>query len=319
MSHVGYNTGRCDMSRLSEADQFLLDQIRAADESAWTQLVERHQGRLVAFAASRLPQRGDAEDLVQDTFVSFLGGLANFKGEASIETYLFTILRRKIIDAHRGRRLNACLLQDAYGNDSSSGDASGQVVAAPDPTVSWYVRRDEQRDIHREALAQALHDLVEGYRQSLNFRDLQIVEMLFYSQLRNKDVARQMELTEQHVAQIKHRCLKQIRENATTRLAEAGSQSGTALAEVLGEESMLTRVWEELRLSCPKRSTIGAFLLGTLDEAWRQYVDFHLNQLGCRYCRANLEDLQAQTAPDRRESFRQRIMESTVGFLKAGG
>ena len=79
-------------------------------------------------------------------------------------------------------------------------------------------------------------------------------------------------------------------------------------------ENLLTDIWEYHRFSCPKRSTIGGFLLQTLEEPWQRYVDFHLNILGCRFCRANLEDLQSETA-EHAQQLLARIMESTVGFL----
>jgi len=90
------------MSELSQGEQYLIDQIRAGSAEGWSQLVERFEGRLIAFATSRSIKRADAEDLVQETFVKFLGGLPTYREEASLETYLFMILRRRIIDFLRG-------------------------------------------------------------------------------------------------------------------------------------------------------------------------------------------------------------------------
>ncbi|KKL08565.1 hypothetical protein LCGC14_2574580, partial [marine sediment metagenome] len=170
-------------------------------------------------------------------------------------------------------------------------------------------RRDEQHQIQREALAEALAGLIEKFKESLNFRDLQVFEMIFYSQLRNKDVARILGLTTAQVGMIKHRSLEHLRR----RLA------GPSGGEGIGEESpaLLTEVWESRRPSCPKRSTIGAYVLGTLDDAWHDYVDFHLNRLGCRFCLANLEDLQRHSGGVAGQALRERIMESTVGWLPA--
>ena len=39
-------------------------------------------------------------------------------------------------------------------------------------------------------------------------------------------------------------------------------------------------------------------MLGTLEPDWHKYVEFHLNILGCRFCRANLDDLQSQSQRD---------------------
>jgi hypothetical protein len=77
----------------------------------------------------------------------------------------------------------------------------------------------------------------------------------------------------------------------------------------------VTEVWEEQRLTCPKRSTIGRYVLGTLEPQWQELVDFHLNRLGCRFCRANLDDLQKKTEQDS-AVVRDRILHSTIGFFR---
>jgi len=299
------------MSELSQAEQYLLDQIRKGQSDAWSQLVERYQGRLLAFTQMKIRQREEAEDIVQETFVGFLKAFQNFRGDASLETFLFTILRRKIADSFRGKQSRRiCLLQDVYHVDRQSdaeSDAFGHFASA-EPTASWYARRSEQHSIQKEVLAQALQALVAGLKESLDFRDLKIIEMLLYCKLPNKDVAKVLEMSEKNIAVIKHRCLKQIREKVEFRVATGEVQDADF-------ENMLTEVWESLRLSCPKRSTIGAFLLGTLEEQWGDYVDFHVNRLGCHFCQANLEDLKRQTADSGNPGFRARIMESTVGFL----
>ena len=53
------------------ADEFLIEQIRDGDQGAWRRLIERYQGRLLAFARSRTARCSDAEDLVQEAFVGF--------------------------------------------------------------------------------------------------------------------------------------------------------------------------------------------------------------------------------------------------------
>ncbi len=61
-----------------DADRFLIDAVRAGDQRAWHQFIERYQGRLLAFAASRLGRGGDAEDAVQETFLGFVTSLRHF-------------------------------------------------------------------------------------------------------------------------------------------------------------------------------------------------------------------------------------------------
>jgi len=305
------------MSQLSEADRFLIEQVRKGDPEGWSQLVDRYQGRLVSFARQRVGRAGDAEDLVQDTFIGFLKGLPRFREEASVETYLFTILRRKIIDHVRGKHLHACLLQDVAG--SSDEDARGEAIdriASDDLTASRYVRRDEHADHQRQALAIALNEVVDNHKQSLNFEVLKIVELLFYGQVRNKHIAEVVGVTEQRVALIKHRAVKQLQDRAVQVMQENGWEyRPTRDSGDDTQDSLITEVWESQRPSCPKRSTLGGFTLDTLEADWRGYVDYHVNKLGCRFCLANLDDLKQQTEAAEQHRFRQRVLESTAGFL----
>jgi len=302
------------MSEPTQAEQYLVDQVRRGDADGWSALVERFQGRLLAFARSRAISAADAEDLVQETFLQFLKGLAAYRQEASLETYLFTILRRRIVDMLRGRRVAVCQLQDRYSDDSSGSSAGGPItaVAAPDLTASTYARRDEQLDQQRAALAEALSEMIGALKETHDFRDLKIIEMLFYAQLRNKDIGPLVEIDEKHIALIKHRWLKELRNRVAARLRGVDV---SAIEDPSCADSILTEIWEEQRLSCPKRSTVGRFLLGTLETPWQDYVDFHINRLGCRFCKANLEDLQQQTTEEPR-ALRQRVMQSTVGFFR---
>ena len=304
------------MPEISEADRYVIQQIRAGNPDGWSQLVGRYQGRLLAFARGRMNRKAEAEDIVQETFITFLQNLAKFRDEYSLETYLFTILRRKVIDFFRGRQTRSCFLTDVLHGESSS-DVSPSQLPGVEMTASWYARRDESGEKTRIILAAALGELLDRLKKSENFRDLMIVEMLFYAQLRNKDVAKIAGIDEKHVALIKHRCLKEVREHVVSRLgAEAGGGIQSTSWETSDSAgSMLTEVWESQRLTCPKRSTIGRYILGTLEKPWHEYVDFHLNKLGCHFCRANLEDLQRQTK-DEPKVMQDRVMQSTIGFFR---
>ena len=57
---------------VSEIDSLLINRIRDGDETAWRELIDRYEGRLLAFVDSRLKRRAVSEDIVQDAFVGFL-------------------------------------------------------------------------------------------------------------------------------------------------------------------------------------------------------------------------------------------------------
>ena len=299
------------MSDLTQGERYLIEQIRRGEADGWAQLLDRYQGRLLAFARSRHLGEADAEDLVQETFLKFLNGLAAYRQEASLETYLFMILRRRIVDYLRGKKVTACLVQE--GDEDASGTGENIDVAAPDLTASAYVRRDEQVERERAALSGALGEMIDALKAEKDFRDLKIMEALFYAQVRNKDLGKLMGMDEKAIALIKHRWLKQLRERVERRLGAGGSAAGLETPGVA--DSLLTEIWEEGRLSCPKRSTVGGYLLGTLDPEWQDYVGFHTDKLGCRFCRANQEDLRSETKQSPR-ALRERVMQSTAGFFR---
>ena len=79
----------------------------------------------------------------------------------------------------------------------------------------------------------------------------------------------------------------------------------------------VSEVWRSARLTCPSRTQLGSYLLGALDDQLRDYLEFHLDVVGCRWCNANREDLQATllTAPET-EQRRQKFFQSSAGYVK---
>ena len=65
--------------------------------------------------------------------------------------------------------------------------------------------------------------------------DLQIVEMIFYAQLRNKEIGNMLDIDEKQVALVKHRLIKRLAANLNLDMTAQGE---------LADESMLTRLWE---------------------------------------------------------------------------
>jgi RNA polymerase sigma factor (sigma-70 family) len=290
-----------------------LEAIRRGDAQAWTRLVDEYQGRLLRFALARVPQKADAEDIVQDTFASFIKAIHTMRIEASIETYLFGILRNAIVNRVRTRwARTVCLIQDVCRGDQNDLPADLLAdIAAPDPSVSWCVSHQEQHHLQRQVLAGALQRLVKDLQDAGKLRDLKVAELVFYCQLGSKEAARLLQMDEGLVRVVKHRCLKAIREAVT-------ASDGLQDLSVSFSEDLLTEVWESRRLSCPKRSTLGAFLLESLAPEWFDYVDFHLTTMGCHFCRASFKDLQEQHTSEQQTQFRRQILNSTIGLLSDG-
>ena len=117
------------------------------------------------------------------------------------------------------------------------------------------------------------------------------------------------ELPAEQMAQIE-KALRKNRELA--RQAAAINARRNAGVHSLGE------IWRRGRLSCPSREQLGSLLLGALPEDAADYVRFHLDEIGCRYCRANLIDLESQQAEKHEvaETRRRKYFQSSVGYLR---
>lgn len=80
----------------------------------------------------------------------------------------------------------------------------------------------------------------------------------------------------------------------------------------------LGAIWRRHRLSCPSREQLGSYLLGVLESAQADYIKFHVEVVGCRYCTASLEDLSQQASAadvSAQESRRTKYFQSSAGYL----
>ena len=79
----------------------------------------------------------------------------------------------------------------------------------------------------------------------------------------------------------------------------------------------LGEVWRRHRLSCPSREQLGSYLLEATPAELSNYILFHLTEIGCRYCHANLQDLKQKVAanPGQVEQRRSKYFQSSVGYL----
>ncbi len=73
-------------------DDALLEAIRAGDESAFLELMARHEIGMLKMAQALLGDRTSAEDAVQATWLAFIEGMKKFKHRSSVKAWLFGIL-----------------------------------------------------------------------------------------------------------------------------------------------------------------------------------------------------------------------------------
>lgn len=188
-------------------DAELVQRIRDGEANAWGDLIALYQGRLLAFAESRLRRRQASEDVVQETFIGFLNSLPNYDGNRRLESYLFTICHHKLTDHLRrsGRRPTLPLSSAASGS-SGTWEIPGYVTGA-----SSIVRGGERRKMEEAALIDALREQVEHWRSRGDWLKIKCMELLFVRGRSNKLVAERLGVTEQQVANYKFDFLARLR------------------------------------------------------------------------------------------------------------
>lgn len=194
------------MKRSNEIDRRLIERIRAGDGDAWTELIARYEGRLLAFVDSRLSNRSASEDIVQEAFVGFLNSLPNFDGRRSLESYLFSICAYKLTDHLRreGRRPAIPL--------SSGSDSGGQwLLTGKARPASSIARSVERRQMEEVAITESIAEQVEKWQEKGDWTKLKCIELLIVRGRPNKKVAEVLGITEQQVANFKFDFLTRLR------------------------------------------------------------------------------------------------------------
>lgn len=145
------------MTSTEPSDGELLARISAGDRAAFEELVVRHERALFRFARRVVGE--DAEDVLQEAFLSVWRSAAGWRGDASARSWLFQIVAHGC--HHRLRR--------SAGERAAAGTEEVLAVAAPSPTPDAVV---SSRQVGR-ALEAALRSLEPEAREVLILRDVE--------------------------------------------------------------------------------------------------------------------------------------------------
>lgn len=144
-----------------ETEEQLLSAIRSGDTSAFRRLYERYSRYAMAIGLRYIPERDEANDVLQDSFVKILTSIQRFdyQGEGSLRNWIRRIVVNQAIDhIHQRERVSF-------------------VSIIPDEVV------DEDIDIEEipsEILARMVGQLPTNYRLVLN---LYVFERLTHSEI----------------------------------------------------------------------------------------------------------------------------------------
>lgn len=147
----------------------LLAGLRRGEEIAFERLVRQYSGRLLATARRLLGNEHDAQDALQDAFLSAFKSLSQFTGAAKLSTWLHRIVVNAALMKLRNRRRKPEeSIEELLPHFDAQGEWSGRV-----PT--WQVSSDMllQRRETRTLVRRCIDCLPETYRTVLLLRDIE--------------------------------------------------------------------------------------------------------------------------------------------------
>ena len=185
---------------IAPAEGVLLAALKAGDPTAFEQLVRRYGPRMCrAVARQILGSESDAEDALQDAFITAFRAIGSFEGKSQLSTWLHRVAVNSALMRLRSRKRKRELPIDdllpqfiADGHEKNPGPTWN-------PAALTGIEQEETRRIVRARIDQ----LPEDYRAVLVLRDLQ--------ELDTRAVAELLALSEGNVKVRLHRARQALR------------------------------------------------------------------------------------------------------------
>jgi RNA polymerase sigma-70 factor (ECF subfamily) len=210
--------GMPDSTRESEQER--VRKLRSGDEAAFVDLVNALHGRLLALARTFTRSPALAEDIVQETWLAVIRGLAGFEGRSSLRTWIYSILvkRARSIAGREARKA------PPQGGDSSRADGpewepgAGKLGLWTERPVPWGFSDPAALFQSKEALRvveQAMNEMPEMQRRVLLLRD---VDDVAAAEVRNT-----LEISETNLRVLLHRGRARVRRALDRYLRDSGA------------------------------------------------------------------------------------------------
>lgn len=153
----------------SSIERPLLDRLRRNDEAAFEELVRAETPHLLAVARRFLRNEEDAQDAVQQAFLSAFRALPGFQGQCRLTTWLHRIVTNTALMKLRSRtRKPEQSIESLLPTFLDDGHQA-------EPMSDWSIDADRQllqREV-RERVRAAIDQLPEAYRTVLLMRDIE--------------------------------------------------------------------------------------------------------------------------------------------------
>jgi len=199
-----------DSAREAAYDAALIQRFNGGDEASFVEIMQRYHGKIFGLAHNLLRNTADAEEIAQDTFIRAHRGLANFRGDSSLATWLYRIAlnlsRNRYWYFFRRRRQDSVSLERPLTEES-------------DATFADFIAADAQNPV-QETVTQEFTDLITACMEKLDARHREILTMRNVLNLPYEEIARALRI---NVGTVKSR-IARARENLRVLLAEAAPE-----------------------------------------------------------------------------------------------
>jgi RNA polymerase sigma-70 factor, ECF subfamily len=152
-----------------DRDEGLVEALRHGEVSAAERLVATYQDRAYWLAIRIAGNAQDAEEIVQDAFLTVIRGISTFRGESAFGSWLYRIVAN---GAYHKLRRQGQLLEIALDDVLPVIDEEGRHAA---PMADWAAAVDDpsRRTDLRLAMTSAIDELPAHYRAALVLRDVE--------------------------------------------------------------------------------------------------------------------------------------------------
>jgi RNA polymerase sigma-70 factor (ECF subfamily) len=193
------------------SDEELVDVARQGGENAVRALIKRNNQRLFRVARAIVRNDGEAEDIVQETYVRAFTNLETFRGDSRFATWLTRIALNEAFGRVRRRKPIAELTE--LDTAISRG---GSVIMFPTSLTTPGADSELARGQVRDFLEKAVDDLPEAFRLVFILRDIE--------EMSTEETANQLSLKPETVKTRLHRARSLMRKTIKKRLSATFSE-----------------------------------------------------------------------------------------------
>lgn len=153
---------------MSLSDQDLVEQIKAGEEAPIEVLLGRYQDKVYRLALSFTKNPADAEEVLQDVFLTVYRKIASFEGRSAFSTWLYRITVNTALMKLRGRGPAQESIDEYLPQFTKDGRHARMVVDFTDGPEKLLLRKERE-----QVLREAIEALPPDYKVVLVLRDLE--------------------------------------------------------------------------------------------------------------------------------------------------